>query len=284
MVVIKQDTKLERQKLESLLKVYGKATYTFDLDALEDDIKKVEIAEKEAHTAYRLENAKKTKAYLEGIRARAKKGQINVEWFLNNHKVSSMPIEFKKITQYNIQTTDYIQKTSDSVVVMDYSELTDVIALELTHNEFELSEHMADESMQDIGLLASYPASRLLNLVGEKAIFEKSRGLRISSSRYSSPERKYNLTYFMSKLKYDPTYRRIVEDSADNSISIILYNILTKAAANKYNVKIMGVFSDSIALAIPKEKSKEIEDELAVGVIIRSFGRKFEVYPKVRVF
>ena len=67
MIILKQDTRLDRQKLESLLNKYGHVEYTFNSQLIQDDIDKIDSWIAEAKTSLRLENLKKIKRYLNGL-------------------------------------------------------------------------------------------------------------------------------------------------------------------------------------------------------------------------
>ncbi len=283
MILLRQDTRLEKQKLEQLLNRYGHVEYTFNTHAIQDDIDKVNEWAKDSYTTLRMENLKKVKVYLEGLLKKAQKGSFNVDWVLSGNKIVSMPVEIRRLKLYNIQATDYINLDKESILALDYTELLNIISYEISHRDFDMSTEEIEEKLEDIGIITVYDSQILKDIIDKRA-YDKSLVMRVGETAYMSPNHKQIYTYFGDKLDFDGMYRKVIEESCATAISIIVNNILNKVSTNGYNIKICGIFEDSIYLMLPDGRNTVVESDLAAPVTIRAFGRKFEVKPKVQVY
>lgn len=283
MILLTQESKIDKQRLDVLLDKYGHTEYNFNEHLILDDIDKLKEWESQAVTAIRLENLKKIRKYLDTMAKRASKGPFSVDWILSGNRIISVPVEIRRAKMYNIQATDYIDINNESIISLDYSEILNIIAYEIAYTDFDVSIDDIEEVLKDVGIITIYPRKILSKLIDEKT-YEKSLVMRIGDTPYLAPNKKTIYSYFGDELTNDGKYFRVINESCSTAISIIVENILNKINRMGYNIKIYGVFEDSVYFMLPDGRSKEIEKELSEPVIVRAFGRKFEVTPKVQVY
>ena len=284
MILLRQDSKIDKQKLESLLHKYGKLTYNFSTQLISDDIDKMTELENNAHTAHRLENTKRTKGYLEGLYKKASNGEFKAEWVLSGNKISALPVEIRKIKMYDIRATDYIIKKNEAIMYLDYTELLNIIAFEISYKDFGVNEEDIEDKLKDIGIITQYKSEVLKSVLTECGTFDKMLNMRVEDTIYMSSDKKSLYTYYMDKVLSDKTYRKVAEETAYTTMSIITQNLLSRASSLGLGIKLGGVFEDSIVIILPDGRNARIESELNISVIVRAFGRKFVVEPKIQVY
>jgi len=282
MIILKQDTRLDRQKLESLLNKYGHVEYTFNSQLIQDDIDKIDSWIAEAKTSLRLENLKKIKCYLNGLLKKSYK-KVEVSWVLMNNAIVSLPVEIRKLRLFNIQATDYMVSTNDSIIALDYIEVLNIIATELAYRDLDFTNEFIENELKDIGLITIYDSKVLQNIIDDRA-YDKVMVMRIGDTAYMAPNRKEIYTYFGDSLEYDGAYRKVLTESCNTAISIIVMNLLSKINSMGADVKVYAVFEDSVYFSVPDGRNADIEQVLTTPIVVRAFGRKFEVKPKVQIY
>lgn len=282
MIILKQDTRLDRQKLESLLNKYGHVEYTFNSQLIQDDIDKIDSWIAEAKTSLRLENLKKIKCYLNGLLKKSYK-KVEVSWVLMNNAIVSLPVEIRKLRLFNIQATDYMVSTNDSIIALDYIEVLNIIATELAYRDLDFTNEFIENELKDIGLITIYDSKVLQNIIDDRA-YDKVMVMRIGDTAYMAPNRKEIYTYFGDSLEYDGAYRKVLTESCNTAISIIVMNLLSKINSMGADAKVYAVFEDSVYFSVPDGRNADIEQVLTTPIVVRAFGRKFEVNPKVQIY
>lgn len=283
MILLMQDSRIEKQKLEQILNRHGCAEYSFNTQSIEDDLNKVNDSLKESFTSVRTENLKNIKKYLENLLVKAKKGNVNVSWVLYGNKISAIPTEIRRFKMYNIQTTDYMNINSGNIAAIDYADILNLISFEIIYKDLELTNAHIETLLKDIGIIAIYDY-KLIESIIESKTYDKGMVMRIGESSYVMPDRKSACTYFGEKVNINGWYRPIIEESCNTAMSIIVQNVLGKLGSLDSDIRICGIFEDSAYFLLPNGKSEQIEEVLNTSVVVRTFGRKFEVKPKVQMY
>lgn len=284
MILIQQDSKLDRTKLSANLSRFGNMQYKFSEQSIKDDIDKLTAMEVGANRL-KLENIRRTKKYLSGILKRAVRGSVKVNWDLKGNEITSIPIEIRKIKMFGIQTTDYIVLENEAVLSIDYSQLIDMLSFEIAYRDLGFTQKDIENKLSDISIVGVSSADILFerDLV-ENNTYEVTLGMMIDDTPYMSPDKTIMLDYFGNDLETDKYYRSIIENTRSIAISIIIQDMLNNV--NKYGLKveIAGVFEDSVCLILPDGKDERTARLLAEPIVARVFGRRFEVKPKVQMY
>jgi len=278
-----QDSRIEKQRLEQLLNKHGCSEYSFNTQSIEDDLHKVNEALKESFTSVRTENLKNIKKYLENLLVKAKKGNVSVNWVLYGNRIEAIPVEIRRFKMHNMQTTDYINIPSGNIAAIDYTDVLNLISLEIVYKDLDMTNAHIETLLKDIGIITIYDYKVIEALVESKT-YDKSMIMRIGESSYVMPDRKSACTYFGEKVNINGWYKPIIEESCNTAISIIVQNVLGKLSVLDSSIRIYGIFEDSAYFLLPNGKSEQIENILNTSVVVRTFGRKFEVKPNVQMY
>lgn len=284
-VVIQHSSKVNKHKLDSLLRRYGYIEYKFNEELILDDINKTRrLLDTLGSNAIHRKNLVNIEKYLKKLYGLSKKSTVQVNWVYDYSKerIKSVPIEIRKFKQYNIQTLDYMVKnTSVTLVNIDLTKLVDIISFESIYRE-EMTQEELEEHLGSAGI-ASIASSQVLEAIMGDKVYEKTLSLRgIKDTPYLSPEGiLYN--YFGKGFFKAKNYREAVESACNTAIAIVLQELLVdlENVVNTNNMKIAGVFEDSISL-IFESVDERIEGALEeFFIIIKVFGRRFEIIPKI---
>lgn len=284
MILIQQNSKLDRTRLSSNLDKYGITEYKFSSESIQDDIDKLTRMEEGANRI-KLENINRTKKYLNNILKKANKGKVKVNWTLKGNEITAVPIEIRKIKMFGIQTSDYITLENEAVLSIDYSRLIDMLSFEIAYRDFGFTREDIENKLSDISIVGVYSSDILFDReLIENNTYDITLGMMIDDTPYMSVDKSIKYDYFGNAVETDKFYRGIVENTRGIAMSIIVQDMLSKVSKNNIKVEIAGVYEDSVYLILPDGKDESTAKLLAEPVIARIFGRRFEVQPVVQMY
>lgn len=285
MQFIRQDTKIDSKSINKLLNTYGKSQVGLNPQAIADDINRLNEEASNSKNKIFKKNCSRLVNYLEGVyNIAVNKGTINLEFKHDGKYIVSNPIEVRKFKYFNIQTVDYFNITNKSVIVLDYSELMNGLALEMGYIDLGYGLGDIEEKLGDVGIVATYAASNLGELL-EDNLYYSLYDLRIGDSPYIAPDKRCAYDYFGEKVSDSISYIGMLDSSSRKIMSLVTYDILTKAFNHKLNIELAAVYEDSLVLLVSKEfNAEDISNKLANAVVIRLFGRKFSFKPTITVY
>lgn len=284
MIMIKQDSQVDRAKLPGLLDKFGNTPIKLDLQLIQDDVIKLDtIYGEKATSKLRRENINRTKRYLASL-ARHSEKPIELKWALRGNEILSAPIEVRKIPQFGIQTTDYITLDSgNKLLSYNFSKVLDIIAFEITHRDFGFSTEAVEKELSHISSVMAYSCDELNSLM-EWSEYRYSITMMIGDSPYMSADKKTVRDYFGNPLDTDKYYRSVIESSREIAVDIIVQNLLGRAQQKRLQVYLAGVYEDSIYFIVPDSVAEVATQDFMESVVIRAFGRKFEVPPRIQLY
>lgn len=286
MVTIQQDFSLN--ELNNLLLKYGDTELSFNKQIIRDDIARLK---KELATidgtkklgAIRQAKINSAIAYLERILAKAENGVVKINWSINDNTLKSYPVEMKSIPEYKIYSTDYINLCHEKMVYLDYKELADIIAFEIMYRDLGETHQTMEDKLADIGIVSITDSSKLTEHFIDSP-YELSRIFKAEDSPYLVEGKGKILDYFGNKEFDSNSYREVVSYSCMSAMAFITEALLHKCYTLGIRFKLCGVYDTGIYILIDNTDESDIQEKLHEAVYIRTFGRKFEVKPKMQVF
>lgn len=258
---------------------------------IEDDIHKVEVYSKEKSVnSNDARNMKKIIKYLNVLLNAVNpiNHQFVLSWEVNNKRTVSESVGLLHFPDYKVQTTDYIELGDKSLIRMDYRDVLEIIAFDMMYRDLGYSFQDMEEALKDVGIVAITPAARLLGLLDESPV-SLSKHLRIGDSPYATCDGKMAWDYFGlaeqdgSSAFSSGRYIDCVGYSLDVALSIINMHILKTLHSANITVGLCAINENGIYYLADKLSSQKVADT-ADSVVVRAFGRRFEVIPKVEIF
>lgn len=285
MITIKQDVKLG--DLNNLLIKNGDTVLNLNSQAIEDDIQKyTERYEKckgsSAIGKIHTKNLKNIIDYLNKLKKKADKGDVNVSWGVHDRVIKSFPIEIKTIPEYKLYSTDYINIEDEKLVYVDYTKLADIIAFEIMCRDLGETHESMEEKLKDIGIVAIYDSEKLTKYFKDSP-YKLSKIFKIGKSPYEITGTNSIIDYFGNKKFDGDRYLDVVRYSCRCAIALIVEDTLRRCIDRNIKVKIAGI-TDTGIYYLTKHDDAHIKSLLKNNVYIRAFGRKFEVVPDIQVF
>lgn len=280
MINIQQDT-ADISGVEQLLNKNGDINLTLDIDEIEKDINI--LMEKEPISRVDKKNINSVIAYLDNLIKRADGNNILLTWIMEDGLLKSYPVEFIHIPEYNIEMTDYIHINNGYLVRVDYKNVYNIIALDMIYRDLGESMESMETKLDNLGITGIYPDNELLKYFDEN-IYELSKQLKISDSPYASKDKKNNIEYFGRKRFDGKYYRDMVEYSIKHALTIITKSILFKLSGFNIDFKLFSISDSGVYFITTYEDKKLVESTVSESIVVRAFGRKFEVKPRITMF
>ena len=289
MQFIKQDYRISKDATNKLLEEFGRTKVDMNSVAIRDDIDRLGRDMKQYDFDKYVKNCKAIIAYLKKLLALTKDGgELEIEFQHNGEYIESSPIEVRKFKDFNIQTTDYFDLKSKSVITLDYSSLLDGIALEIGYYDLGFNMEEIEDKLKEVGIVANYDID-VLGDIYERGLYGQLYGMRVDDTPYLSVNGKDMHDYYGEKHKGNKVYKNILDSTAKKTMGIIVHDILTEAkniGAVGCKIELVGVYDDSLVILVDKECSEdsEIVNKLAQPQVVRMFGRKFLFKPDVQIY
>lgn len=280
---LNQNTIINEEKTRNLVENQVTLHLKINLQLLNDDIDRLKKMIDKTKSPVMLKNIKMTIKYLEGIRKKANKSTISLDWTVINNKVVARPFEMRKIDMLDINTTDYVVLDDKTLVNIDYSDVINAIALELGHRDFCLDSSDIEKRLKDISIISVND----INILKERGILEDDMAVALMSSRiedtpYRSDDTNERYDYFGNNVGEGTDYRDMIESSINCAMQKLVYNTFNTASQIGIDIYVCGVYENSMAFIMDNDKVEALKNKLENDkVTIRVFGRKFEVTPKI---
>lgn len=284
LIKIEPNTKVDFNNLEKLLDVYGNREYTFNRQLILDDIQKFEDKYNNEKSKIRKKNLRNIINYLKDIHSKSGNG-ISVRWLLDGIQVCSVPVQFMRLMEYNVQITDYIIREGNTIVSVDYTNVMNALAFYMTYKATGIELEDLESILDKIGITIPYNADEVVQLINP-ITYMLAQSLKPVLSEHVSIENKCMYTYYVSEKprKLAVNYREVLNDTYNITISYILENILSELEDKKCTgIKVAAVYNNSIYIIVDGGVRPNLMDILSNTISLKVFGRNFEINPEVQV-
>lgn len=281
MIQIQQDMP-DVTGLESIINRFGEVQISIDTDSVKLDIETLDNKLKTPLSRIDKKNIKEVKEYLERFLKRASDCKLELLWSLDKFILKTYPIEIIHIPEYNIEMTDYISVNNGHLVRVDYKDVLEIIAIEMMYRDLDETLSSMEDKLENIGITGIYPSIELTKHFEESSL-KLSKIFKISNSPYCTSDSKTSFEYFGKKEFNSTHYRDNVGYSVKHALAIITQSVLNKLLSSNIDFKLCSV-SDSGIYFITSYSDADIDKIINESAVVRAFGRRFEVKPKVTVF
>lgn len=285
MITIQQDTS-DTSGIEMLANKGGLIDLAVDWDAVDNDTEKLTEKAKNPLSKYDKQNILNTKQRVGELISKSDDDmQIHLSWKLEDHILKSYPIQLDSIPEYLIEMIDYISIIDEGKLVrVSYYEMLKAIAFDMMYRDINAGTTLKDmdKALSELGITGIYPVSELLKHCQDDA-FLLSKQLRVGSSPYREADTRKLLDYFSRKRFSGKYYRDAVDYSARYAYTVIAKSIMYKLSHNGEEYSLISITDSGIYFSTKCEDEK-LQNLLGESVVIRAFGRRFEVKPKIVFF
>lgn len=265
----------------------GETELPLNLSMIDDDIRKLEVMRGNPHNSRDKMNINNIINYLKRLKSRVnEEGNYKFTWCFEDFSLCSYPLDLKCFGEYKVLTTDYIELKGSALVKADYHDVFETIAFDMMYRDLDHTMQEIEDKLSNIGMATITPVSTLISLMDGESPLRLSKILRIGDSPYASSDGKLSWDYFSTAADEAFTsgkYCDCVSRSVDVAIVHLVRDIIDKFNENNIKFKICALNETGLYFIID-ESSKSNIQRVFDSAIVRAFGRKFEVRPKVTVF
>lgn len=286
MVDISQDSVVDINILGDLLEEYGKTRNSYDTQAIQYCISKLQVKLNTVNNSVSKTNIKNIIRYLRNIIDTKDKNK-EVRFYTDGKTILARPIEVRRFDEYNIQVTDFINVKDTTVLNIQYKKILDALAIEICYKDFDETLATIEDKLEEIGTVTVYEADELLSKFTDIK-YNLACNLRISSTVYMTRGRASYTDYFgggVGKVKDVKYYYNLLDKSANRLMCIVAYEILQRVKDSGINCRLRGVYNDTVVLTVDNNISlSDIKDKMLFDVVLRVLGRKFKFKPDLVTF
>lgn len=233
-------------------------------------------------------NIKGIITYLTKLRSKITNGVYQFTWMFEEFRTRAYPFDLRQFEEYKVNAVDYIELDSRSLIKADYSEVFEIIAFEMMYRDLGLTMKEMEDNLAHIGIATVVDSIELTKFIEEPAL-KLSQVLRIGDCPYASQDGSLAWDYFGLKATCSNNaftsgkYKDCVGLSINIAISLINKSILENLIDRSDGVDICALNSNGFYYRIKGIDELDIKS-IFEPVIVRAFGRKFEVKPKITIF
>jgi hypothetical protein len=284
MIYLTQNNAVEAKKINNLLSKVGYMNLRMNADLIQRDKEKVESLEAPKPTRIFNKNIKGASEYLQklsfnyGVSDEEEQG-YDVNWVYSDGKVAARPFPLKDLSKFGIDVMDYIVvENIKQVYLVDFIGLCDIIAFDIMFRDLGYTFREIEEKLSDIGLVSTYSSSYIESIFTECKPYKLSLELKTENPPLTEDNPKEVYGYFVHKRYKAGYYKDVVRGSCREAICLVLCKYIEAVIQNEISTELCYI--DETRLAFKVGKSVDI-DRLLDSVSIRTFGRQFEVVPKI---
>lgn len=297
MIFIQQD-KSKLKQIENLFEINDyMANFEIDEKLIKEDIRKLKNRSDTASNKNNIKNLKYIIDKLENILDKVEDGKLEHTFSIDRYgdgdgyELTQYGVETDNYYDYDIYFRDYIKaKDDEKVVSIEYRELADALALELMYRDIGETHDTIEKKLDGYGIVGIYDIKDLFReLKTKNKLYELSSKKIINSSPYIRADGKSVTDYFniidVIIDKYGRTrYRKVVEFSVRHAILISLLELQERLNKEQIQFKVSTITEFGIDLVVNDRTDKNINKIIDVTMVVRVFGRKFEIKPRVQIY
>lgn len=188
---------------------------------------------------------------------------------------------------YKINICNYIEVANDEKLVeMNTKDIADIISFEFMCRDLGETHETIEEALKHCGVIHLEPASILTDWFKRNGddMYKLSKSLDIEDTPYQSVEKKLIYDYFYSKEFKTKSYKDVVDYSCRYANTIIANNLIKNSVHNNIDMKLLAVNATGIGFMVHADNELDINDKLLDTISIRSFGRRFQISPRISVY
>lgn len=271
--------------IDALLYKYGETNLELNKALINEDIAKLKKLHATPYNKRDKKNLELIEKYLSRLSTKIDEtNTFNFTWMYENFKLTAYPFDLKHFVAYNIKATDYIELNEYSLVKVNYNKVFEIMAFDMMYRDLGITTELMEEKLYDIGITTIVPSEMITSIFNDSAL-TLSKILKIEDSPYASDNGKLSWDYFcvLEEAFTSKEYKDCVGKSVDIAIAIISKSIINNFIKENIKFKICALNEDGLYFLISDYENKNL-DNVFESVVVRAFGRNFEVKPEVTIF
>lgn len=292
MIDIKQFSPLTKD-LSTTLTRLGEIRIGLDGEIIKEDIKRLENMLDKTFSSADKNNIKQLLRY-ENRLLKKSNTFLDVSWIVDDGLAFPYPIGIKYYPEYGIDAVNYITTSSnEKVVELDYSGVADLIAFELMYRDIGdtddsngvITHEIIEDKLKDVGIISI----NSFNTIKERFFknyspYVYSKMFKVKDSPYIDLEKKKIRDYFGHKEFDIDRYYEVVDYSTNHAMALVFKGLTKTKLLNNFKWKLVAINNNRIVLILDVDDDFNITERLSNSVVVRVFGRRFEVTPNIKVY
>lgn len=277
LININQNTLLDKHKVKAILGIEPFELF-INKEDVERDIESIRQQEEKAKNLINSNNLLRIREYLSRLLGKVdSSGKLELCWSERNGRVSTYPVEFDEIKEYDIDTVKYVCVDSHKALVeVDDSIIADMIAYEMMYRD--IGDELADieVKLKDCHIVGMTSSDILKGFFKDIDIkpYELSRQIKLMDSPYVDVEDHRFVEYFTSDIVplKDVNYHSVVTKVC-RKINTIITGQIVKDIKGAEPIAIMAT---KMAFMVDRGIIENFRSQFE-AVTVRVFGRKFKI-------
>lgn len=276
--------------LGSLVSKVSDTEIKLNTEIITEDIHKIENMMASAKNKSDKANMEGIVKYLKKLRSKVdSSGNFQFTWMLDKWKVRAYPFELRHFEPYKVQATDYIELNGSSIVKIDYRNVFEIIAFDMMYRDLGYDLEDIEKQLEHVGIAAVVGDNQIMPIMDGDSPVDLSKVFKMGDSPYASADCKMSWDYFGTAAlpgeeAFDTgRYRDCVGRSIEFAICLILKELIERFNDNSLKFRICALNEDGLYFMVDNLNSVDIYN-IIDSVVVRAFGRRFEVKPNIIVF
>lgn len=282
MIEINNDSTFNSRRLERLVRSFSSGRYQFDIFAMKSDIEKFKREASVEEDEITKKNKENIAKYLEDIIIPNlnRFSRMRLKWCVDpDGTFKTAPIRLMSMFKCGLNIIDYVYKTDEHTVELDYKELWDAMAFIIAHDDLCVSSEDIERVLSNCSIM-SINNSFILKALIEPTMYSDVNMMRVGHSEFAYEDGV--IDYFGNAVE-EKTYKCMLNSSIKHMMACIIQGILEGINRESYDVEFLGLFENRLYFNTNMDKA-EIIDELHQSILLRMFGRDFEFVPRIRIY
>lgn len=282
MIQINSESSFNPRRLERMVRNFNSGRYQFDTYAMQADIEKFQ-REAAAETDQFIKKNKENIAKYLGdiiIPNLNRFSRMRLKWCVDaDGTIKTAPIRLLSMFRCGLNIIDYVYKTDEHTVELDYKELWDAMAFIIAHDDLCVSNEDIERVLGSCNIM-SINNSAILRAIVEPTMYNDVNMMRIEHTEFVYGETYKD--YFGNDVE-EHSYKGILNSSVKHMMACVVQGLLENLGKDDYDVEFLGLFENRIYFNTNMDKAGII-DNLHQSILLKMFGRDFEFIPRIRIY
>lgn len=282
MIQINSGSRFNPKRLERMVRNFNSGRYQFDVYAIQSDVQKFRREAADEKDKFIKKNKEGIARYLDEIIIPNlnRFNRMRLKWCVDaDGTFKTAPVRLLSMFRCGLNIIDYVYKTDENTVEMDYKELWDAMAFIIAHDDLCVSTDDIERVLANCSIM-SINNSAILRALVEPSMYSDVNMMRIEHTEFQYGDT--CLDYFGNNVE-EHTYKSILNSSVKHMMACIVQGILENIGKDDYDVEFLGMFENRIYFNTNMDKARII-DTLHQSILLKMFGRDFEFIPRIRIY
>ena len=272
--------------LNSMLKSFVQLNKKF----IDEDIRSLKAYSRTCNSIKTIKKIKEQLEYLVALRQSASNKINTYSFSVQNGKIRGVGLrnEEYKVTNVSDYTAlhDYVNVADNtSYIMLDYTDLMNGLALEVSYEDYLFSIDEIEEELDQYNTVSTYSGKILTEKEWiPEGGFREIKDYKVGESSYKVSENNA-IDYFYYPVKFEKTYKNIIESTNGRLKSILLDDVITASRDLKIRISLIDVTETGFVLNVSNknENYAQLIAHFRKPIRARILGRKLCFNTKMTV-